>query len=99
MLADSERSRAAAAQRPGDTPASGSEVEAWAGIECTVNRVGEQYSDQLERSGHTQRIQDLDLFAALGVRALRYPVIWERVAPDGLEHADWSWSDRRLERL
>jgi dTDP-4-dehydrorhamnose reductase len=73
--------------------------ELWGGVECSVNRVGEEYFDQLERSGHAARPEDLDLFAALGIRALRYPVLWERTAPD--EHAppDWSWADGRLSRL
>lgn len=75
------------------------ELELWAGVECTVNRVGEEFYDQLERNGHAQRIEDLDLFAALGVRALRYPVLWERTAPEGLARADWSWPDARLARL
>ena len=74
-------------------------LEVWAGVECTVNRVGDRYFDQLERNGHATRISDLDLFAELGVRAIRYPVIWERTAPNGLESADWSWADERLERL
>lgn len=73
--------------------------EVWAGIECTVNRVGETYFDQLERSGHARRRADLDRFAALGLRTLRYPVLWERTAPDGLRDADWSWADERLGRL
>jgi dTDP-4-dehydrorhamnose reductase len=74
-------------------------LELWAGIECTVNRVGDSFFDQLELNGHARRVQDLDLFAELGVRALRYPVLWERTAPDGLKHADWSWADERLTRL
>ena len=74
-------------------------LELWAGVECTVNRVGDQYFDQLERNGHATRIDDLDLFASLGVRAIRYPVLWERIAPDGLEQANWSWADERLGRL
>jgi dTDP-4-dehydrorhamnose reductase len=74
-------------------------LEVWAGIECTVNRVGEEYFDQLERNGHAMRLDDLDLFAELGIQAIRYPVLWERIAPDGLENADWSWADERLERL
>lgn len=73
--------------------------EWWAGVECTVNRVGDRYADQLRRSGHHERASDLDLLAALGVRALRYPVLWERHAPDGVERADWRWSDARLHRL
>ncbi|MGI4788701.1 MAG: family 1 glycosylhydrolase [Janthinobacterium lividum] len=70
----------------------------WGGVECTVNRVGDRYFDQTERSGHGQRIEDLDLFADLGLSALRYPVLWERTAPNGLDSADWSWSDARLSR-
>jgi dTDP-4-dehydrorhamnose reductase len=68
-------------------------------VECTVNRVGEKYFDQLELGGHARRVDDLNLFASLGVRALRYPVLWERVAPESLMRADWSWSDERLRRL
>lgn len=76
-----------------------SALELWAGVECTVNRVGDEFYDQLERNGHAQRIADLDLFATLGVRALRYPVLWERTAPEGVARADWSWPDARLARL
>ncbi|MFC7477879.1 family 1 glycosylhydrolase [Dankookia sp. GCM10030260] len=55
--------------------------------------------DQTRLNGHQDRPQDLDAFAALGIRAMRYPVIWERIAPDGLERADWAWTDERLGRL
>ncbi len=74
-------------------------LDLWAGIECTVNRVGDRYFDQLEWNGHAWRADDLDRFAALGVRTLRYPVLWERTAPHGLDRADWSWPDERLGRL
>jgi dTDP-4-dehydrorhamnose reductase len=69
------------------------------GIECTVNRVGDDYHDQLARNGHAHRISDLELFAGLGVGTMRYPVLWERTAPDGPERANWSWADERLSRL
>ncbi len=74
-------------------------LEIWGGIECTVNRVGDRFFDQIRRNGHEDRREDLDRFAALGVRTLRYPVLWERVAPEGLAKADWSWCDARLSRL
>ncbi len=74
-------------------------LEIWGGVECTVNRVGDDYHHQLERSGHAARIDDLDLFAGLGIRALRYPVLWERTAPDGLERACFAWADERLSRI
>src|SRR6185503_4756519 len=38
-------------------------------------------------------------FAGLGIRKLRYPILWERTAPDGMKHANWSWSDEQLGRL
>lgn len=74
-------------------------LELWGGVECTVNRVGDQYFDQLERNGHAVREGDLELFASLGVRALRYPVLWERTAPHALHQCNWSWADTRLTRL
>ena len=74
-------------------------VALWGGLECTVNRVRDQYFSQMERNGHAARLPDLERFASLGVRALRYPVLWERTAPDGLADADWRWSDLRLPAL
>jgi beta-glucosidase/6-phospho-beta-glucosidase/beta-galactosidase len=73
-------------------------LELWGGHECTVNRVGDAWRDQTVVSGHQDRLQDLDLFADLGVKALRYPVLWERteIAPGVY---DWSWADERLGRL
>jgi dTDP-4-dehydrorhamnose reductase len=70
-------------------------LELWAGPECTVNRVGDRYLDQLARSGHDRRLDDLDRIAELGVRAVRYPVLWERAARD--DH--WAWADERLARI
>ncbi|MBY0497975.1 MAG: dTDP-4-dehydrorhamnose reductase [Cyanobacteria bacterium] len=74
-------------------------LEIWGGPECTLNRVGGEFSDQIVRSGHEIRLDDLQRFASLGLTALRYPVLWERVAPWSLECPDWSWSDERLDRM
>jgi dTDP-4-dehydrorhamnose reductase len=72
-------------------------LELWGGLECTVNRVGDVFFDQMERNGHATRVSDLHLFAGLGIRAIRYPVLWERLAPDNnLEGIDWTWADERL---
>ena len=73
--------------------------ELWGGVECSVVRVGEGWRDQVVETGHDGRTADLDLIAAAGIRTLRYPVLWERVAPDRLECCDWRWSDERLGRL
>jgi dTDP-4-dehydrorhamnose reductase len=73
--------------------------EIWAGVECTVNRVGDVYFDQLGRNGHANRVEDLNRIANLGIRTVRYPVLWESIAPEGIDKANWTWSDERLGKL
>ena len=73
-----------------------SDIELWAGPECTHNRVQDRYYDQLDRTGHTGRKSDLRLFAELGAKAIRYPVLWERTAPSKAAPLDWTWSNERL---
>jgi dTDP-4-dehydrorhamnose reductase len=75
------------------------DLELWGGIECSVNRVGDAYMDQLQLNGHDRRAGDLQLFAELGISKIRYPVLWERTAPRGPASADWRWSDDRLHQL
>jgi dTDP-4-dehydrorhamnose reductase len=74
-------------------------LELWGGVECTINRVGGRYHDQLRFSGHKERDSDLSMFHALGLKALRYPVLWENAAPDSLESIDLGWAVRRLRAL
>jgi dTDP-4-dehydrorhamnose reductase len=74
-------------------------IELWGGVECTVNRVRADSFNQLESSGHWSRSADLDLIAGLGIRTLRYPILWELTAPRYGERIDWSWADDRLARL
>ena len=71
----------------------------WGGTECTVNRVGHRYFDQSHWSGHAARLADLHRFAELGITSLRYPVLWERLAPHSLKAIDWEWADARLQRI
>jgi dTDP-4-dehydrorhamnose reductase len=71
----------------------------WGGLECTVNRVRDDYFSQMDRNGHAGRLQDIERFASLGIQAIRYPVLWERTAPDGIDKADWSWADERMPAL
>jgi len=73
--------------------------ELWGGVEATINRVGERWFDQAARSGRGGRPELIEHFAGLGLRALRYPVLWERVAPGGLEGADWAEADAGLQEL
>ena len=71
-------------------------MEIWGGIECTVNRVGDRFFDQVVRSGHDARPDDLSRFAELGITAIRYPILWERFARSG---DAFQWEDERLGRL
>jgi dTDP-4-dehydrorhamnose reductase len=83
------------------TPAA-APLEVWGGLECTINRVQDTYHRQLARNGHLTRLDDVERFAGLGIRALRYPVLWEQHAPAGEERRgaiDWAWADARLARL
>jgi dTDP-4-dehydrorhamnose reductase len=73
-------------------------LQLWGGVECTVNRVGDRFFNQLERNGHWDRADDLDRFAALGLRTLRFPLLWETLAPDSPDEIDWAWPDERLRR-
>ncbi|MFO0614433.1 MAG: hypothetical protein U0414_17740 [Polyangiaceae bacterium] len=73
-------------------------LQIWGGVECTVNRVGDRWFDQIELSGHATRDDDLRLVRDLGIQTLRYPLLWERAARAGAEH-DFQWMDRRLALL
>ena len=53
-------------------------IELWAGPECTLNRVGERFKDQLPASGFAHRLDDLDRLAGLGITRMRFPIVWER---------------------
>ncbi len=46
-----------------------------------------------------EQLSHLDLIASLGIRTLRVPLTWGRVAPHGLLCPDWRWADERLERM
>lgn len=76
-----------------------SDVEVWAGIECTINRVRDSYFDQLNYADHYKRQSDLDLFADLGIKKIRYPILWERHKPQADTNISWDATDRSLNRL
>ncbi len=74
-------------------------LELWGGVECTVVRIGDRFRDQLVETGHRDRPGDIDLLADLGIKAVRYPIVWETVAPDRPDSCDFSWHAERLERI
>ena len=74
-------------------------IALWVGPEPTVNRVGQQFMDQLEATGFAHRLDDLDRLASLGAARVRFPLLWERMAPERNDVVDWAWSDARMQRL
>ncbi len=73
-------------------------IEWWGGAECTVNRVGDRYMDQSKRTGHYERLDDLDRVADLGIRRVRFPIIWEQHRQVAGKY-DFGWADSRMQRL
>lgn len=71
----------------------------WGGIECSIVRIRNVWRDQVAETGHASRLEDLDAVAALGIRTLRYPVLWEAVSPRSSDTAEFGWHDPRLARL
>jgi len=85
--------------RTTDTKQDEAGLALWIGPEPTVNRVGDEWFDQLEAGGFAHRLEDIDRLASIGAARVRFPVLWERVAPDAPDSFDWAWSDERLARL
>lgn len=72
-------------------------MEIWGGVECTIARVRNKYHDQLTLNGHEDRLNDLDLFADLNIRTIRYPLLWEKYTDDAAGF--YTIHDARLKKL
>jgi dTDP-4-dehydrorhamnose reductase len=73
--------------------------EIWGGIECTISRIHDNYSDQCLTAGHYSRHSDIGRIAELGITTLRYPVLWEHHQPTLAGDIDWAWTDRQLSAI
>ena len=76
-------------------------LELWASPEPTVARIdAATFRDQIAETGLDTRAEgDAERIAALGVRASRTPVLWERVAPEDPHAPDFREPRRRLDAL
>lgn len=52
-------------------------MEMWAGFECTLNRVGDRFQDQLLPRERKMRTDCLESLPALGITAFRYRIAWD----------------------
>ena len=82
-----------------DKPTPYCSPEIWGGIECTINRVNDNFFDQLEYSQHYSRPDDINYLAELGIKKIRYPVLWEKHQPTKETNVDWSWIEKQLVSL
>lgn len=74
-----------------------SDLAVWGGVECSHVLIGDAIRDQCAEAGHGVREGDLELVAGLGIKVLRYPLLWATVAgPGGL---DFTWHDRRFAEM
>lgn len=73
-------------------------LEIWGGLECTINRVGDIFRDQLEYSGHYLRDDDIEKIAVLGIKKIRYPILWERHSGPNAEK-NWAWTEQQLKKI
>jgi dTDP-4-dehydrorhamnose reductase len=74
-------------------------LEIWGGLECTINRVGDEYYDQIRFQEHFQRKDDLKHICDLGITKLRYPIIWEKHQFNQSNEINWHPVDENLRYL
>jgi dTDP-4-dehydrorhamnose reductase len=65
-------------------------------MECTIARLGDTYRDQLEETHGLERSDDIARIAALGVKRLRFPVLWEAIERGT---RNWQWHDAQLDEV
>jgi len=70
-------------------------LEVWGGIECTINRVGDTFLDQLTCNHYYQHPHH-EAIADLGIKKLRFPVLWEKHQPTANSNIDWGWTAAQL---
>jgi dTDP-4-dehydrorhamnose reductase len=71
-------------------------LESWAGLECTVNRVGDTFWDQFAHEGASTYSELLAQCSGLQLDALRYNVSWERLTRNVL---GWEQVSRDLDAM
>jgi dTDP-4-dehydrorhamnose reductase len=74
-------------------------LELWGGLECSIVRIGNSYRNLIDETGHTERNGDIAALQSLGIKKVRYPILWETIAPSCPDACDWTWTDERLHEL
>ena len=74
-------------------------MEIWGGIECTINRVKDRFLDQLYLGGFYGQPEQLDALIALGIKKLRFPILWEKQQQVKNGDINWQWAATCLHKL
>src|SRR5690242_7340519 len=83
-----------------DTKYQSCNPEVWGGLECTINRIKDTFRDQLKYARHYERTHDIDHIAAMGIRMLRYPILWEAHQHRSEEEKiNWSLTSQQLQKI
>jgi dTDP-4-dehydrorhamnose reductase len=80
-------------------PADRERLELWGGLECSIVRIANSVRNLIDETGHTERNGDLAALQSIGIEKVRYPVLWETIAPHCPDTCDWTWTDERLYEL
>ncbi len=73
--------------------------EIWGGIECTVNRVNDRYIDQFKQANFDQLEEIFDKIGSLGIKKIRFPILWETHEPTEEHLIDFSKTGSYLDKL
>lgn len=81
-----------------DTRKNSYNPEVWGGIECTINKVGDNYLDQLQYHDIYSRL-DINAIAETGIKKIRFPILWEKHQPQKDTTIDWSWTEAKISEI
>lgn len=73
--------------------------EVWGGIECTINRVNDRFLDQFDLTRFYDHPQWIDEIIQLGIKTIRFPVLWEKHQSVLNKEIDWSFTADQLTKL
>ena len=74
-------------------------LELWGGAQSSIVRIGDDHRDRADETGHPPGFADVAALANLGVDAIRYPLLWEDIAPDVANQPDFSGHSEQLDYL
>jgi dTDP-4-dehydrorhamnose reductase len=80
-------------------PGNNNTVPFWGGIECSINRIDDEFHDQLEMGNYYSDPAKLQAVIDLGIQTLRFPILWEKHQPQLDREIDWKWANEQLEKL